>query len=51
MHINLPPWWLRLLCVLWGGSVYVELLFIVVNIVCRGPVFGPCFVIQYTVFS
>ena len=29
--------------------VVVDLLFIVASIVCRGSVFGPCFVIQYLV--
>ena len=46
MHCPPSPWH-RLLPVLGGGSVVVDLFFVVAPIVCGGSVFGPCFVIHF----
>ena len=43
MHLSLPGLFEG------GGSVVVDLLFIVAPIVCGSSVFSPCFVIQYFV--
>ena len=48
MHLSPLVAW-AVVCSKAVGSVVVDSLFIVVIVVCRGSVFGPCFVILYSI--